>query len=97
MKKTPPAPRTPAGTLRLLVRKGEAIIDAALAADDLTLASVTLERLARTCGHWTDGKGGGSSTGAAAASRSPPDREVVVFGAEPITAEQWSKLYPTPG
>lgn len=91
-------PRAPGGTLRMLVTKGEMIIDAAIAAKDLAIASTTLERVAKACGYWTDGKA--SSSGAAASSGAPSPStattgQVVVYGAQPVTADEWTKMFAT--
>ncbi len=90
-------PRAPGGTLRMLVTKGELIIDAAVTARDLAVASATLERVAKACGYWTDGKAAAAaapSTGAASVANATP-AQVVVYGAQPVTADEWTKMFAT--
>jgi len=82
----------------MLVTKGEAIIDAAVTAGDLAIASTTLERVAKACGYWTDGKASGGVAAPSSGAASPANAtaaQVVVYGAKPVTADEWTKMFAT--
>jgi len=69
-------------TIEELISKGREIVDKAVAAEDFSAASATLERVAKIGGLWVD--------------RSEGQQVVRTVSAEPMSAEQWQQQHAAP-